>query len=128
MPQCKAFGCSSHDGRLPRHIRLHCFPKDRGMCGIWAQNMGISSNQIENFLDMACSDNQSIRRRFRICTLHFEPHCFEQNFQFMQNPRILLKPNAIPTIFQTNNVPTPKWYTKLKLNSQTDVRQSFIFL
>lgn len=138
MPHCKAFGCSSHDGRMPPNVRLHCFPKEREQCRLWAQNMGIDEDHIETFLDMACSDDQSVRRRVRICTLHFETSClqtkFKNRFAILNNPRIVLKPHSVPTIFQ-RNVPMPRWYVKMKqdskqqqqLNMMQDVRNVFFY-
>ena len=121
MPHCKAFGCSSHDGRMPFNVRLHCFPREREQCRVWAQNMGIDEGHIESFLDMACSDDQNVRRRVRICTLHFEPSCLQTKlktrFATLSTPRIILKPDAVPTLFQ-RNVPMPRWYAKMKLGGR----------
>lgn len=111
MPHCIAFGCASHDGRLPRHIRLHCFPKDREKCRIWAQNLGIDSGQMENFLDKTCSNTAKIRCNVRICTRHFESRYLEIGYRCTL-PRIELKSGAIPTLFHNKGALPQKQTTE----------------
>ncbi|KAL1505179.1 hypothetical protein ABEB36_004801 [Hypothenemus hampei] len=85
MVNCSAVNCKN---RSKNNCIFHRFPADPQRRKRWLINC--------RRINWTPSSNS------RLCSDHFEPNQYEQN---RQDGRKLLKPNAIPTLFQVPNPP-----------------------
>ena len=91
MPHCVAFECNTQakNKKKDPRIRFHKFPDDEKRRQAWFHAVG----------------RTSLPKDPRLCSKHFEEHCFEESYlvelRLMGSSKSLksLKPDAIPTIF-----------------------------
>lgn len=90
MVYCTAFNCNN-DGKKMKHLSFFQFPSDEKYRQIWKEKVRRL--------------NWEPNKYSRLCSAHFESHCFLHNYKLFDSlglPRpkkATLKHDAIPTIF-----------------------------
>ncbi|KAM4807930.1 uncharacterized protein WCC33_001309 [Rhinophrynus dorsalis] len=92
MPKCIVKGCSSWTGAKESNFVLHVFPNDLNHIKMWLLQTNQEFGNIDDF-----AQNVLERKKtglYRMCSKHFTSECYH-----IQGSRLVLKKEAIPTIF-----------------------------
>ncbi|XP_063816997.1 uncharacterized protein LOC135056132 isoform X2 [Pseudophryne corroboree] len=106
MPSCIVKGCTHYTGMKTSNplLTMHVFPREFTRIKLWLQQTGQDFGDIDAFatkiLDAAKSG------KYRICSAHFDPGSYTS-----QGSRIVLKQDAVPTLFP-GIYPKPPQYWK----------------
>lgn len=90
MVYCTAYNCNN-DGKKMKSLSFFQFPSDEKYRQIWIEKVR--------------RVNWEPNKYSRLCSAHFEPHCFVHNFKLFESlglpkpKKATLKHDAIPTIF-----------------------------
>eukprot|EP00079_Xenopus_tropicalis_P032068 XP_017945839.1 PREDICTED: uncharacterized protein LOC108645280 [Xenopus tropicalis] len=107
MPNCIVRGCPHKTAQKDKYpnVSLHYFPNDLNAITNWLRQTGQYGDNLES---VANEIHQSAKTgRHRICSVHFTEDSF-----FAKGPKRMLKPNAVPTIFDIQ--PTPVLVTAME--------------
>ncbi|KAM3940193.1 uncharacterized protein RB166_000204 [Leptodactylus fuscus] len=98
MPVCLINGCTFTPGRYRNghEIKLHTFPNSLQRIKDWLLQMGQIFHDVDNIAQQILDSKLKKSNKFRLCSLHFTDDSFIVN----AGGRIL-RPNALPTIFQS---------------------------
>lgn len=98
MPVCWITGCKFTPGRLHNghEIKLHCFPNSLERIKEWLLQLGQDFHDIDNIAKQVLDSKLKKSNKFRFCSLHFS----DDSFIINAGGRTL-RPNAIPTIFES---------------------------
>ncbi|KAG8597693.1 hypothetical protein GDO81_002361 [Engystomops pustulosus] len=112
MPVCLINGCTYTPGRHRNgfEIKLHTFPNSLERIKDWLLQMGQNFNDVDNVAQQILDSKLKKSNKYRLCSLHFTDDSFIVNV----NGRIL-RPNALPSIFQTPGDPQEKIHEDLSL-------------
>ncbi|XP_018114621.1 uncharacterized protein LOC108714696 [Xenopus laevis] len=96
MPNCIVRGCRHKSGQkvLYPDVVLHSFPNNIHMIKNWLLQTGQVFGDIDAFAEKVLKGNKT--SSFRMCSSHFARDCY-----MAKGSKITLKPNAVPTIFDT---------------------------
>ncbi|XP_075043266.1 uncharacterized protein LOC142102348 [Mixophyes fleayi] len=92
MTKCIVKDCHSDPGS-DSGVKLHCFPNTIQLIKLWLQQTGNTSSDIEVFAQNVLHSRTT--GLYQICSKHFSPNSYIFN-----GTEMILKPDAIPTIFQ----------------------------
>ncbi|XP_072259389.1 uncharacterized protein [Pyxicephalus adspersus] len=98
MPKCIFRSCPHFMGKncFSPGITLHVFPKDLAQIKLWLRQTGQYYDAIDDFAEKILSSKIG---SYRMCSAHFLPECY-----ILQGTKVVLKPDAVPTIFPGNVV------------------------
>ncbi|XP_012816084.1 mitochondrial potassium channel isoform X1 [Xenopus tropicalis] len=96
MPSCIVKGCRHKSGQkiLYPDVVLHSFPNNIHMIKNWMLQTGQDFGDIDAFAEKILKGNKTAS--FRMCSRHFTRDSY-----MAKGSKITLKPNAVPTIFDT---------------------------
>ncbi|KAE8584981.1 hypothetical protein XENTR_v10021182 [Xenopus tropicalis] len=121
MTKCIVKGCrnTSRKNKRDLGVTLHGFPCSIERIKLWLQQIGQDFGNLDSYAQKILDTRK--RNIFRICSAHFEP----ENY-ICQGMKLVLRADAVPTIFPASNcrtdrkedivVPPPK---KLKRKADT---------
>ncbi|XP_018123760.1 uncharacterized protein LOC108719420 [Xenopus laevis] len=106
MPKCILNGCPYRTGQKLKFpdIVLHPFPKSMEMIRNWLLQTGQHAEDVESLSQRIYQGLKT--SNFRMCSKHFTQDCYMQ-----VGSRKCLKPNAVPTVFESYNVPVTTFLT-----------------
>ncbi|XP_002939397.1 uncharacterized protein LOC100487738 [Xenopus tropicalis] len=106
MPKCIVNGCPHRSGQklLYPDVVLHPFPKNIERIRNWLLQTGQHSEDLELLTQRIFQGWKTAN--FRMCSKHFTEGSYMQS-----GSRRILKPNAVPTIFDTVRVPITTLFT-----------------
>ncbi|XP_040186843.1 zinc finger protein 37-like isoform X3 [Rana temporaria] len=98
MPKCIFPSCPHFMGKncFSPGITLHVFPKDLARIKLWLQQTGQYCDDIDDFAEKILSSKMG---SYRMCSAHFVPKSY-----MTQGTKVVLKPDAVPTVFPGNVV------------------------
>ncbi|XP_077314887.1 uncharacterized protein LOC143935121 [Lithobates pipiens] len=98
MPKCIFRSCPHFMGKncFSPGITLHVFPKDLSRIKLWLQQTAQYCEDIDDFAEKILSSKMG---SYRMCSAHFVPESY-----MTQGTKVVLKPDAVPTIFPGNVV------------------------
>ena len=104
MPWCVAVGCSNDkkETKDGKPLSYHRFPhSNKEILSKWISNMKRKGH--------SATEAYQPSKTSTLCSEHFEPDCFQEDLYDKyvgrapgRKPRTLLKPDAVPTLFQHN--------------------------
>ncbi|XP_068120398.1 zinc finger protein 718-like [Hyperolius riggenbachi] len=99
MPKCIYRSCPHFMGKkcCSPGITLHIFPKDLGRVRLWLQQTGQYYDNLEALAEKISTSKNICS--YRMCSAHFLPECY-----ISQGGEMLLRPDAVPTVFPGNIV------------------------
>ena len=106
MPYCAAFGCNN-DARYVKTVSYHRFPEDQKLLKEWLAK--ISRTDL------------TVTRESRLCSDHFEPHCYERDLkaELLGSPeKRVLKEDAIPTLFMHRPSKKPRLSSEKRIQEK----------
>ncbi|XP_056390859.1 uncharacterized protein LOC130284486 [Hyla sarda] len=112
MPVCWITGCKFIPGRMHNghEIKLHSFPNSMQRIKEWLLQLGQHFNDIDNIANQILESKQKKSNKFRFCSLHFSDDSFIVNACGRT-----LRPNALPTIFDSASHSSEKIHEELSL-------------
>ncbi|XP_073516378.1 uncharacterized protein [Phyllobates terribilis] len=105
MPSCIVKGCTHYTGMKASSplLTMHVFPRELSRIKLWLQQIGQNFGDLDNFATKVFAEART--GKYRICSAHFAPGSYAS-----QGSRIVLKPDAIPTLFPgIYSRPPPDW-------------------
>ncbi|CAJ0962580.1 unnamed protein product [Ranitomeya imitator] len=105
MPSCIVKGCTHYTGMKASNplLSMHVFPRELSRIKLWLQQIGQNFGDLDNFATKVFAEART--GKYRICSAHFAPGSYTS-----QGSRIVLKPDAIPTLFPgIYTRPPPDW-------------------
>ncbi|XP_073435963.1 uncharacterized protein [Dendrobates tinctorius] len=105
MPSCIVKGCTHYTGMKASNplLTMHVFPRELSRIKLWLQEIGQNCGDLDNFATKVFAEART--GKYRICSAHFAPGSYTS-----QGSRIVLKPDAIPTLFPgIYSRPPPDW-------------------
>ncbi|XP_040195736.1 uncharacterized protein LOC120928795 [Rana temporaria] len=94
MPSCIIKGCPNTWRKRDTSAIMHSFPMQRDRIQKWLENSGQFKNNLQEMVQKVLDGK--LYDTYRMCSLHFEHHAY----RYEENRR-RLRPDAQPTIFQT---------------------------
>ncbi|XP_069816991.1 uncharacterized protein [Dendropsophus ebraccatus] len=116
MPVCWITGCKFTPGRMHNghEIKLHSFPNSFQRIKEWLLQLGQNFNDIDNIARQILESKQRKSNKYRFCSRHFSDDSFIVNLCGRT-----LRPNAVPTIFES----AP--HTSEKIHEELSLRKTF---
>ncbi|XP_041428764.1 uncharacterized protein LOC108698533 isoform X2 [Xenopus laevis] len=98
MTKCIVKGCrnSSRKNKRDLGVTLHGFPCSIKRIKLWLQQIGQDCGNLDSYAQKILDTRK--RNIFRICSAHFEPESY-----ICQGMKLVLRADAIPTIFPASN-------------------------
>ncbi|XP_075034227.1 uncharacterized protein LOC142095229 isoform X2 [Mixophyes fleayi] len=100
MPKCIFRTCPHCTGKKCFYpgITLHVFPRELSRIKLWLQQTGQYYGNIDAFAEKILESSKM--GSYRMCSAHFDSDCYTS-----QGTKVVLRPDAIPTIFPGNVTP-----------------------
>ncbi|KAM5135098.1 uncharacterized protein ACMZJ9_017708 [Mantella aurantiaca] len=118
MPKCIFQSCPHFMGKncFSPGITLHVFPKDLTRIKLWLQQTGQYYDDIDNFAEKILSSKMG---SYRMCSAHFISECY-----MSQGAKMVLKPDAVPTVFPGNVVEVAIKHVPQKKKQRLEEREA----
>ncbi|XP_044129649.1 uncharacterized protein LOC122922941 isoform X1 [Bufo gargarizans] len=101
MPSCIIKGCFNTWKTKDSNVILHVFPKDKDGIKLWLSQSPENFPNVDELVEKVYSQNKY--GTVRLCSKHFNDDQY-----FHEGTRRRLRPNAVPTIFIPESLPSEK--------------------
>ncbi|OCT63053.1 uncharacterized protein znf684.L [Xenopus laevis] len=96
MPHCVVSNCVHFNYKKSNlhGVALHPFPNDLSRIKLWLQQIGLTTDEIDYLAQKVVEGKRKKTDSHRMCSAHFTPNCY-----IVQDAKLVLRSDAIPTMF-----------------------------
>uniref|UniRef100_A0A6I8PZ13 Uncharacterized protein n=1 Tax=Xenopus tropicalis TaxID=8364 RepID=A0A6I8PZ13_XENTR len=103
MPHCVVSNCPHFNYKKSNlhGVALHPFPNDFPRIKLWLQQIGLTADEIDYLAQKVVEGKRKSTDPHRMCSAHFAPNSY-----VVQDAKLVLRSDAVPTIFPAMIEPT----------------------